>query len=130
MLRKLRLRQNSDFLINKNMYVERSFEKIRGETAYLIHNYFGGIRNVFFNTRNAAKKLFYVREVKLKGRYYNLLEVVIIRVLFSFSSLPFCNLKLEGIIYLVHALHTPVVTPLLLSIEEDCYNSILASSFF
>ena len=42
--------------------------------------------------------------MKLKGRYYTVLEVVIIKVLFLFSSLDSCHLRLEGIIYLIHAL--------------------------
>ena len=47
-----------------------------------------------------------MREVKLRGRCYTLLEVSLTRLLFSFSSLNSCNLKLEGIIYLVHALNS------------------------
>ena len=80
----------------------RSFERIRGENAYLSHKCTLEECEAYFPTQEMQQRCYKVREVKLQGRCYAPLEVAIIRVLYSFSSLDFCNLKLEGIIYLVH----------------------------
>ena len=63
--------------------------------------------------------------MKLKGRYKpnTLLEVFIIRVLFSFFSSDPRNFKLEGIIYLVHALKFPLPTNMITN--KKSYNLML-----